>query len=245
MQSMRSWLSLIMISQGSMSASRSGTRSACRSMPTSPLAAISLDEEVMPAAPRSCSATSRSARSSSRQASSSFFSVKGSPTCTDGRFSSRVSSNTWLASTLAPPMPSRPVLRPEEHHVVAHAGSAAADDRRPGPPGRRSWRSPGSCRRRDLRSRPRRPPWGCPCSCRSRRCPPPPARTGSAAGWWSPPREASSSRRAAGAAAGRARKRAGSGSISPNRRESSPQMGRAPMAKMSRMMPPTPVAAPW
>jgi len=34
------------------------------------------------------------------------------------------------------------------------------------------------------------------------------------------------------------------GSISPNRNESRPQMGRAPIAKMSRMIPPTPVAAP-
>ncbi len=49
---------------------------------------------------------------SSRQASMSFFSVNGSPTWTLGRFSSSVSSNSWLASTLAPPMPSRPVLEP-------------------------------------------------------------------------------------------------------------------------------------
>jgi hypothetical protein len=31
----------------------------------------------------------------------------------------------------------------------------------------------------------------------------------------------------------------------PNRRESSDAMGRAPMVKTSRRMPPTPVAAPW
>ncbi len=111
-ESMRSWLSLIMISQGSMSASRSGTRSAWMSRPTMPLLAISLDELVSPAAPRSCMLTTSLRCSSSRQASISFFSVNGSPTCTLGRFSSSVSSNSWLASTEAPPMPSRPVLEP-------------------------------------------------------------------------------------------------------------------------------------
>ncbi len=112
MLSMRSWLSLIMISQGSMSASRSGTRSAWMSRPTMPLLAISELELVRPAAPRSCMLTTWWPCRSSRQASMSFFSVNGSPTWTDGRFSSRVSSNSWLASTLAPPMPSRPVLLP-------------------------------------------------------------------------------------------------------------------------------------
>ena len=57
-QSIRSCDSEIMISKGSMSASRSGTCRTSRSIPTSPLAAISADEEVSPAAPRSCSATS-------------------------------------------------------------------------------------------------------------------------------------------------------------------------------------------
>ena len=112
MQSMRSWLSLIMISQGSMSASRRGTRSACRSSPTMPLLAISELELVRPAAPRSCMLTTSLPCSSSRHASMSFFSVNGSPTWTEGRFSSSRSSNSWLASTLAPPMPSRPVLEP-------------------------------------------------------------------------------------------------------------------------------------
>ncbi len=110
--SMRSWLSLIMISQGSMSASRRGTRSAWMSSPTTPLLAISLLELVRPAAPRSCMLTTSLRWISSRQASMSFFSVNGSPTWTLGRFSSSVSSNSWLASTLAPPMPSRPVLEP-------------------------------------------------------------------------------------------------------------------------------------
>ena len=77
-----------------------------------PLLAISEEEEVSPAAPRSCMLTTRRRCRSSRHASISFFSVNGSPTCTEGRFSSRVSSNSWLASTEAPPMPSRPVLEP-------------------------------------------------------------------------------------------------------------------------------------
>jgi hypothetical protein len=48
---------------------------------------------------------------SSRQASSSSFSEKGSPTCTVGRFSSMESSNSADAM-VAPPTPSRPVFEP-------------------------------------------------------------------------------------------------------------------------------------
>ena len=58
--SIRSCDSEIMISNGSMSGSRSGTRETSRSMPTSPLAAISLVLDDSPAAPRSWSATSSS-----------------------------------------------------------------------------------------------------------------------------------------------------------------------------------------
>jgi hypothetical protein len=50
---MRSCDSEIMISNGSMSASRSGTRETSTSMPTSPFAAISLVLDDSPAAPRS------------------------------------------------------------------------------------------------------------------------------------------------------------------------------------------------
>jgi hypothetical protein len=38
--------------------------------------------------------------------------VNGSPIWTDGRFSELPSARSWLASTLAPPMPSRPVVAP-------------------------------------------------------------------------------------------------------------------------------------
>ncbi len=81
------------------------------SSPTRPLAAISLAALVSPAAPRSCSATSSPASASSRQQSMSLRSVNGSLTCTDGRLSSS-SSSSAEASTLAPPMPSRPVRLP-------------------------------------------------------------------------------------------------------------------------------------
>ena len=56
-------------------------------------------------------ATMASVAISSRQASSSSFSVKGSPTCTVGRFSSESSLNSAEAM-VAPWMPSRPVLAP-------------------------------------------------------------------------------------------------------------------------------------
>ena len=109
--SIRSCDSETMISKASMPASRSGTLRTSRSSPTSPLAAISDDDEVSPAAPRSWSATSRPRSSSSSEHSSSFFSVNGSPICTLGRLSSE-SSSSALASTDAPPIPSRPVLAP-------------------------------------------------------------------------------------------------------------------------------------
>ena len=111
-QSIRSCDSEIMISNGSMSASRSGTWRTSRSIPTSPLAAISALEDVRPAAPRSCSATSRPSSSSCSEHSSSFFSSNGSPICTVGRLSASASPSSALASTDAPPIPSRPVRAP-------------------------------------------------------------------------------------------------------------------------------------
>ena len=80
-------------------------------MPRSPLAPISTAEQVRPAAPMSWMATTAPDAISSRQASSSRFSVNGSPTCTVGRFSSMRSSNSADAM-VAPPTPSRPVLAP-------------------------------------------------------------------------------------------------------------------------------------
>src|SRR3546814_3725472 len=63
-----------------MPCSRQGTLSSSSSTPEPPLEAISKDEEVRPAAPMSWIATMASVAISSRQASMSSFSVKGSPT---------------------------------------------------------------------------------------------------------------------------------------------------------------------
>jgi hypothetical protein len=83
------------------------------SIPTSPLLAISQAAEVRPAAPRSCSATSNPRSSSSSEHSISFFSAKGSPICTLGRFAASPSPSSAEASTEAPPIPSRPVAAPK------------------------------------------------------------------------------------------------------------------------------------
>ncbi len=80
-------------------------------MPTPPLSAISDVEDVSPAAPMSWIAMIASDAISSRHASISSFSVKGSPTCTVGRFSALLSSNSADA-IVAPWMPSRPVFEP-------------------------------------------------------------------------------------------------------------------------------------
>ncbi len=73
-----------------MPVSRTGTLSRSISKPRPPLDDISTEDEVRPAAPMSWIATIASVAISSRQASSSSFSVKGSPTCTVGRFSSEI-----------------------------------------------------------------------------------------------------------------------------------------------------------
>ncbi len=109
--SIRSCDSEIMISNGSMSASRRGTRETSMSSPTPPFEAISDELDDSPAAPRSWSERKTPRSSSSRQHSSSLDSSKGSPIWTLGRFSSP-SSSSALASTEAPPIPSRPVRAP-------------------------------------------------------------------------------------------------------------------------------------
>ncbi len=75
-------------------------------------AAISESDEAIPAAPQSWSDSTSPEETSSTDDSISFFPVNGSPICTDGRFSAEPSSSSWLASTDAPPMPSRPVVAP-------------------------------------------------------------------------------------------------------------------------------------
>ena len=80
-------------------------------MPVSPRPAISKLELASPAAPMSWMATMASPRIASRQASSSTFSVNGSPTWTVGRLASLSPSNASEAM-VAPWMPSRPVRLP-------------------------------------------------------------------------------------------------------------------------------------
>ena len=109
--SMRSCDSDSMISYGVIPASRWGTREASISMPMPARAGISEQAHASPAAPMSWMPTIAPVAMASRQASSSSFSVNGSPTCTVGRRSSAVSSKVADAM-VAPWMPSRPVLAP-------------------------------------------------------------------------------------------------------------------------------------
>ena len=79
-------------------------------MPNS--AAISASADAIPAAPQSWSDSTSPDDTISTDASISFLPVNGSPICTEGRFSAASSSSSWLASTDAPPIPSRPVVAP-------------------------------------------------------------------------------------------------------------------------------------
>ncbi len=110
-----------MISAGTMPASRRGTVRTSTSMPRPPLAAISLVAQHRPAPPRSWMPTTRSLSKRARQASIRRFSSNGSPTCTLGRLASSPSENSADASTLTPPMPSRPGGGAEQDGQVAHA----------------------------------------------------------------------------------------------------------------------------
>ena len=114
-----------MTSNGAMPSSRSGTRATSMSIPTSPLLAISEAEDVRPAAPRSWSETSSPRSSSSSEHSSSFFSSNGSPIWTLGRLAASSSPSSALASTDAPPIPSRPVEAP--NRISALPTPAAAE----------------------------------------------------------------------------------------------------------------------
>ena len=140
--------------------------------------------------------------------------VNGSPTCTDGRFSSAPSPSSWLASTLRAADPVAAGRRAEEDESVARAPRACA----------RVTRSAGSspthiALTRQL-SRVRLVEDGLAAdgrdadrSCRSGRC--------------------------------RRRRGRNASSGAPKRSPSSSAIGRAPIATMSRRIPPTPVAAPW
>ena len=75
-------------------------------------AAISLSDEASPAAPQSWSDSTSPRSTSSTETSIRRFPVNGSPTWTEGRLSAASSPSSWLASTEAPPIPSRPVVAP-------------------------------------------------------------------------------------------------------------------------------------
>ena len=111
--SIRSWDSLVITSWASMPGSRRGTAETSTSMPTPPRDAVSLVAHVRPAPPRSWMPMTRPSSSICRHASMRRFSSYGSPTWTLGRLSpSSSAENPAEASTLTPPMPSRPVLEP-------------------------------------------------------------------------------------------------------------------------------------
>ena len=77
-----------------------------------PPPAISASDEASPAAPQSCSDSTSPFSTSSTETSISFLPVNGSPICTVGRLSASASPSSALARTLAPPIPSRPVVAP-------------------------------------------------------------------------------------------------------------------------------------
>ena len=77
-----------------MPVSRCGTSDTSISTPAPPRAPISQVEQVRPAAPMSWMPTSASVFITSRHASRRSFSMNGSPTCTAGRFSADLSSNS-------------------------------------------------------------------------------------------------------------------------------------------------------
>ena len=116
-----SWLSLRRSSQAFIPACPVG-RSFCRvgtfsrsiRIPAFPLALISAVEHIIPAAPISCMPTTAPVCITSRQASSNFFSWKGSPTCTAGR-SAALSSVISALANEAPPIPSLPVALPTKN----------------------------------------------------------------------------------------------------------------------------------
>ena len=109
---MRSCDSDSMISYGVIPVSRAGTFDRSISTPLPARPAISNVEDVRPAAPMSWMPTTASVWKSSRHASMRSFSVKGSPTCTVGRFCFASSAANSSEAIVAPWMPSRPVFEP-------------------------------------------------------------------------------------------------------------------------------------
>ena len=190
-------------------------------MPVPPRLPISQVEQVSPAAPMSWMPTMAPVCMASRQASSSSFSRNGSPTCTLGRFCFGLLGELGRRHRRAVDAVAAG-LRADVDHRIADAGRLAEEDLVVLGTRRARRRSPADCRCSTARRRTRRRRWARRSSCRSARCRRPRLR----------------------GCGGCARRSAGSSS-GPKRSESITAMGRAPMVKMSRRMPPTPVAAPW
>ena len=126
MASMRSWLSEVMTSKGSMAGSRRGTAATSTSMPMPARLAVSLVAHVSPAPPRSWMPTTSPASSSARQASIRRFSSNGSPTCTLGRLASSAPLAEAGAGQHAHPADAvAPGAGPEQHGEVALAAGLA------------------------------------------------------------------------------------------------------------------------
>ena len=200
-----------------MAVSRCGTASRSSAMPTPPLPAISTEEEVSPAAPMSWMATIASVAISSRHASISSFSVNGSPTCTVGRFASAIRAE--LRARHGGAMDAVPPgLAADIHHRVA---DPAAADRK-----MRSARRDADRHGVDQRV----------------------AVVGRVEVDLAAHRRHADAVAVAADAAHHAVHHAPScpgWSGLPKRRALRLAIGRAPMVNTSRMMPPTPVAAPW
>ena len=151
MASIRSWLSLVITSQGSIPSSRRGTAVTSTSMPTPPRAAVSLVAQARPAPPRSWMPTTRPSSSRARQASMSRFSSNGSPTWTLGRLASSAAappsspSNPAEASTLTPPIPSRPVVEPSRTARLPGPEARPSTSRSTGSAPRQSTFTSGFC----------------------------------------------------------------------------------------------------
>ncbi len=122
----RSWLSEIMTSKGSISGSRRGMASRSTRMPVPARSAVSDVAQVIPPAPRSWRPSTRPRSISSRLASMSSFSANGSPTWTLGRLEGSSSVKVALARTEAPPIPSRPVVEPNRTTRLPGPGAAAS-----------------------------------------------------------------------------------------------------------------------
>ena len=146
----------------------------------------------------------------------SSFSMNGSPTCTLGRLAALASSNVALASTDAPPMPSGPVGEPNSTTLFPGPGAAAR------------WMS--SCRMTPTHSAFTS---GFPAYVGSKASSPPMFGRPRQLPYAEMPSTTPGSTRAVSGAP-----------AAPNRSASITATGRAPIARMSRTMPPTPVAAP-